>query len=276
LFAGKTIFGVVALAATLLVHRQLLTIVTPFVWLLLFDPSQAGDESQHFPRRLLSILAVLQTLYAYPVAGSQSLFIQEFLFIAVVVCVGDSLCWLADSRRMPERLVPWGRTAATAALGAVALLQVGVVAQRYRTYRSMPSLDLPGARLLHVEPDTKANLQWVVRNLKQQCDSFESLPGLPSLNFWTGIEPLTGLNNDGWLNTLSAQQQLQLVAAISSHPRACVVYNRNLVEFWNRGGENLEDRPLVGYIFRNFRPVGRSGDYQLMLRKERIAAAVVR
>jgi hypothetical protein len=273
LFAGKTVFGVVALV-TILFQRPLLSVVTPFAWLLMFDPNQADGESQSFPRRFLSILTVLQTLYAYPVAGSQFKFIQILLWITVVVCVGDSLFWLTDSRRMHEGLTRWGRTAATAALAAVALVQMGVVADRYRDYRSLPSLDLPGARLVHTKPDTKANFHWLVRNLKQQCDSFESLPGLPSLNFWTGIEPLTGLNGDAWTISLSPDQQRQVVAAISSHPRACMVYNRRLAEFWNPGGESLEDLPLAGYIFRNFQPVGGSGDYRLMLRNERIGAAV--
>jgi hypothetical protein len=275
LFAGKTVFGAVALVTTLL-HRQTLTIVTPFTWLLLFDPNLPDGESQSFPRRLLSILTVLQTLYAYPVAGSQLRFIQILLLITVVVCVGDSLSWLTGSRRMHERLIPWGRTAATAALAAVALVQVGLAMARYREYRSLPSLDLPGAQLVHVDPDTKANFHWLVVNLQRQCDSFESLPGLPSLNFWTGIEPLTGLNIDAWTVSLSPGQQRQVVAAISSHPRACMVYNRPLANFWNPGGESLENQPMVAYIFRNFQPVGVSGDYQLMLRNDRIDAAAVR
>jgi hypothetical protein len=275
LFAGKTAFGAVAVVAMLL-GLPLPTIVPPFAWLLLFDPNQANDEWQDFPRRLLAILTVLQTLYAYPVAGSQFEFIQVLLLVTVVVCVGDSLTWLTESPGKCDRPMPWGQTAATAALAAVALAQGGVLVDRYRDYSSLPSLDLPGARLLHVEPNTKANFHWLVRNLKEQCDSFESLPGLPSLNFWTGIEPLTGLNVDDWTLALSPDQQRQVVAAISSHPRACMVYNRPLARFWNPTGENLENLPLVHYIFRNFQPVGSSGDYQLMLRNERrIGAAAV-
>jgi hypothetical protein len=98
--------------------------------------------------------------------------------IVVVVCAGDSFSWLSASRRMYP-----GRATATAALVLIALVQVGVGVKRYREYRSLPSLNLPGARLVHVEPDIRANFHWMVRNLKKQCDSFESLPGLYSLNF---------------------------------------------------------------------------------------------
>jgi hypothetical protein len=269
LFVGKTLFSALALAI-IARHGLHLTTMAPFAWLLLFDPNQADSQSPSFPRRLLSILSVMQTLIAYPVAGSQFQFIQVLPLVAVVVCVGDSISWLTASWRIDERPMSWGRTVAVSALVVVALVQVAVVVDRYREYRSLPSLDLPGARLVHTKPETKANLQWLVHNLKQQCDSFESLPGLPSLNFWTGIDPLTGLNLDDWPAVFSNDQQQQVVAAISSHPRACMVYNPALVNFWNPGGESRENLPLVRYIFDNFRPVGGSGDYQLMLRNARI------
>jgi hypothetical protein len=275
LFAGKTAFALLALL-TIVFHRRLLTIVTPFAWLLLFHPNEEEDSMQSFPRRLLAILTVLQTLYAYPVAGSQASVIQILLVVTVAVCVGDSLAWLTQSRPIHGKFTFHWRIVATAVLSAIAVVDVGVVTYRYVKYQSLPSLDLPGARLVHTEPDTKANLEWVVRNLRQRCDSFESLPGLYSLNFWTGIEPLTGFNIDNWTVTLSSDQQKKVVAAISSHPRACVVYNRPLTEFWNPAGEQLEKYPLAGFIFRNFEPVDGSGDYQLLVRKERTVSAAVR
>ena len=272
LFAGKTFFCAVAIV-TIVFDRPLLSIVTPFAWLLLFDPNQAGDESPSLPRRLLSILAVLQTLYAYPIAGDQAGFIQILLLIAVGACVGDSVSWLPEFWRMPQVITHWSRGIATAALAGIALMQVEVGVDRYRIYYSLPSLDLPGARLVHVAPDIKATYQWLVENLDQQCDSFVALPGLPSLSFWTGIEPPTRFDIGAWTYTLSPEQQQQVVTAISSHPRACVVYNPRLTEFWNPGGKRLDDLPLVAYIFRNFHPVGASGDYQFMLRNERAGKA---
>jgi hypothetical protein len=270
LFAGKSAFSVIAVA-TVLSGRPLLSIVTPFVWLALFDPRQAEDESAYLPRRLLAILTVLQTAYAFPVAGSQFKFVQILLWIVLAVCVGDSCFWLAATYPIPKRLLRWRGMAATAALAVVALAEGTIAVDRYRTYQSMPPLDLPGARLVHVNPGFKADVHWLVRNLKQQCDSFESLPGLPSLNFWTGIEPLTGLNIGAWMVSLPADDQRRVVAAIDGHARACMVYNQPLTAFWNRSGENLEAQPLAQYIFANFRAAGASGDYQLLLRNQRFA-----
>jgi hypothetical protein len=274
LFAGKTVFCAVALAV-IVSGRPVLPVVIPFAWLLLFNPNQADDESQSFPRSLLSILTVLQSLYAYPVAGNQAQFIQILLWITLIVCVGDSLSWLAGAWRPSGVPVRWVRIAATAALVAVALLQVREGVQRFRKYRSLPSLDLPGARLVHVSPGIKADQRWLVGSLQRQCDSFESYPGLRSLNFWTGIEPLTGLSIDNWAQSFSPDQEQRVAAALSGHPQACVVYNPRLAEFWNPGKENLDNHPLVGYIFRNFQPVSGSGDYQLMLRSERVGKAAL-
>jgi hypothetical protein len=272
LFAGKTVFALVGLVA-ILFQGRLLTIVTPFAWLVLFDPDQANRETGAFPRCLLSILTVLQSLYAYPVAGSQSWFIEVLLATAVIVCAGDSLSWLTESWGSRERLVPWRRVAVTIALAGVTLAQMRMVEVRYREYRSLPSLDLPGARLVHIEPEEKASLHGLVQALKQRCDSFESLPGFPSLNFWSGIEPLTGLNSDAWIFSFSPQQQRRVVAALSSHPKACIVYHERLAAFWNPGGHDLGSLPLVHYIRQEFKPAMASGEYQLLIRKERMESA---
>jgi hypothetical protein len=272
LFAGKLLFCVIAIAAAL-TRRPLLPVVAPFVWLLLFNPSQTDDESQSFPRGMLAILTVLQALYAYPVAGNQYHLIQVLIWVAVVVCVGDTLSWFADYWRLREKSMRWGRAAATSALVMVALLHVRVGLGRYQTYQELSPLDLPGARLLRVDNETRENFKLLVSNLKQHCDSLESYPGLRSLNFWSGLNPVTGLNIDNWAQSFSAEQEQKVVAALSMHPHACVVYDLRLAEFWNPGQENLDHHPLVGYIFRNFQPVSESGDYQLMMRKDRIRTA---
>ena len=252
--------------------------MTPFAWLFFCSTptSRTNRIRNPFRRRLLSILTVLQTLYAYPVAGSQSQFLQILLLITVVVCVGDSLSWLTDSRRMPERLIPWGRTAATAALAAVALVQVGVVVDRY-LYPPVAAIAGPSRRATASRrPRDQGELPLAGSQPPAAVRLFRVLAGLAQPGLRTGIEPLTGLNIDAWIVWFSPGQQEQVVAAISSHPRAGTVYNRALTEFWNPGRKSLEDLPLVRYIFRDFQPVGSSGDYQLMLRKERIATAAVR
>jgi hypothetical protein len=275
LFAGKATLSVVSLAAVFF-GWPLLTVVSPFVWLLMFKPDQANDASQSYPRRLLAILTALQILYAYPIAGSQINFITVLLSTAVAVSLGDTIFWLIESRPAERDFGRWQRAAVSVALAGLAVIQVRELVTRYREYQSMPALDLPGAHLVHVPPPAKTDLAWLVRNLRQQCDSFESLPGLPSLSFWTRIEPLTGINVDAWTVSVSPELQRQIVAAISSHSRACMVYNQTLSDFWNPAHDNLDDLPLVHYIFQNFRSAGRRGDFQIMVKNDRVDTPVLR
>jgi hypothetical protein len=240
----------------------LLTYVSPFAWLVLFNPSDENREAQAFPRAFLCFLTVVQTIYAFPVAGSQNNLIQVLLFTLAAVCAGDSLVWLnATGVR--------SRWLSQLSLAGVAALYLVLCYTRYRNYVHLPSLDLPGAQRVHVTADQRRDFQWLARNIRQSCDAFEGLPGMPSLNFWTGVYPLTGQNMDNWMASFTDSQQKIVMAALERHPRACIVYNPTLVKFWGTKTEALESLPLVKFIGENFRTVASSGDYQLMMRKER-------
>src|SRR5207302_10056038 len=143
LMAGKTVFSVAAMPIAF-VPEGLLTFVTPFAWLLLIKPGDEDGDTQTFPRGLLCTLTVMQTLYAYPIAGSQRKLIQILLFLTVAVCLGDSLRWLTRGGQGPAWLLRRGRSIAIAALLVIALVYVGTGLYRYRLYRSDPALDLPG------------------------------------------------------------------------------------------------------------------------------------
>jgi hypothetical protein len=248
---------------------NLLALVTPFAWLVLFHPDEKDQEAQSFPRTLLCTVTILQTLIGFPIFGSQGLFIQCLLIVLVLVCAYDSLAWITGFGTRPRWFAHWGHAIAVGALAAIILLNFGIVLKRYHAYRALPALDLPGARQVHVEAEVKEHFEPLVSAIRRSCDAFESLPGLPSLNFWTEEYPLTGLNVDAWTLVLSAEQQGRVIAALSRHPRACIVYNPRLSAFWNPGGEDLEVLPLVQYIRQGFRPTMVSGEYQLLIRNAR-------
>jgi len=171
-------------------------------------------------------------MYAYPIAGSQADFIQVLLFCVAAVCLGDSLFWLCNLELTPHSISKQQKPLAIAALVILTLVDLAQAYDHYGKYRDAPSLDLPGARLLHVSPEQKTNFHWLVSNLRESCDSFEGLPGMYSLNFWTGIYPLTGFNMDSWMFCLSEEQQRKVVEAIARHPRACIVSNPTVLKMW--------------------------------------------
>jgi hypothetical protein len=213
----------------------------------------------------------MQTLYGYPVYGSQGRFIQILLLVVIAVCAGDSLGWLTSFGTRPAWFVRYRALIATASLVAIAGINLGIAVNRYRIYSALPSLGLPGAHRIHLDNPERADLVSITSNIARSCDVFEGLPGLPSLNFWTGKNPPTGINWDGWTLFFTPEQQNRIVQALSSHSRACIVYNPALAALWDPSGhQDFESMPLVRYIRREFRPAVASGEYRLLIRKERV------
>jgi hypothetical protein len=249
---------------TMVLGLPILPAVAPFAWLSLVP--NHNDDRDELSRTVLCSVAVIQTLYAYPVFGSQGDFIQVLLWIVVAVCGADALTfWTVrvDREGQSSRRHVLVRTA----LAAIVLCNLAIAANRYRNYVVLPALDLAGAHLMHVQTGQKVQLTAIAQGIELNCDAFESLPGLPSFNFWSQKYPVTGLNSDAWTLYLNPEQQRQIVDRLASVRRACVVSNPRLAAFWNKGGEDLDGLPLVKYIRQEFRPLLKAGDYTLSVRK---------
>jgi hypothetical protein len=272
----KLFVGAVTLIVAFWEPRLVLGFVTPFCWLLLCRPTEDPEIPVSFPRILLCSIAILQTLYAYPLAGSQASFLRVVLIMVGAVLLGDFLnarqlqSWFAHAGR------PLVRIAAVGILVFAALFYPVVAYGARAVYYSYPSLSLSGAQRIHVEANQAKQYQWLVRNLSRNCDSFVGLPGMPSLYFWTGSEPPGPahespgpLTMDNWLYGLSAEQQQVIVRDFARFPDACVVSNPYWVKFWNKGNVDLSSLPLVDYIYGHFKTVGQMDGYEFMVRKER-------
>jgi hypothetical protein len=53
------------------------------------------------------------------------------------------------------------------------------------------------------------------------------------------------------------------------HPRACAIYNPQLVAFWNRSNRDMNTLPLARYLHENFKVVGSLDDFSLLVRNDR-------
>jgi hypothetical protein len=249
--------------------------ITPYCWMVLYAPSEDMQSEQAFPRALLVVAAVLQTLYAYPIAGSQEPFIRVLLLVVAGVSIGDSLSAASRVDRIPTGARQYLPAFSAAFLICFPLYLMHLAYQARSEYRSQPSLALPGAERIHLAD--APTYQWLTKKLRQECDVFMGMPDILSLNFWAQQAPPTVFAAGDWMDNLNDEQQSEVAAVLSRHPNACIVYNPDLVAFWNRGNRDLSRLPLVRYIFDHFKTVdeigmvanGTPSRYYLMVRKER-------
>jgi hypothetical protein len=245
--------------------------VPPLAWLVLFGSSGREPNTYRFVRVLLCVLTILQLLYAYPVAGTQFVFVQVLPAILVIICLGDFLAQQRERLSKVPSLV--SRTAGTVALLSFVASYFMFVHSARAAYDSLPSLQLPGSDRIHVPEPQAQDYYWLVSQLNRHCDVFVGLPEVPSLHVWTGKDPLQGMDMDDWMIGMPDQQQLAATVILSQHPRACALYDQELVDFWDRPHHDVSALPLVSYIFQNFKVAGTTGHFALLVHKGRDLSA---
>jgi hypothetical protein len=170
----------------------------------------------------------------------------------------------------------FARPAAAFTLAAVALAYPVLAYRAKLLYASLTPLGMPGAERVHAEREEAEDFQWLVPQLRQNCDTFVGLPGIPSLYFWTG-KPMPGLvhqppgplNYGQWMDMFSSTEQQAIAEDFARHPGACAVYLPSGVASWNTGKQDVRRWPLANYILTHFKTIGQTGDYHFMIRNER-------
>lgn len=242
------------------------------LWVAAFAPA-AATESQFkgFLRVFLPALAVAEGLQVYPVPGSQ-VQIAALTFVPVgALCVSDGLdvlrAWSAESGRLDLKRSGVVATVALVALTAIVALNVvarpGINAAA--AYKNQPSLGLPGGTDLHLPEDQVQAYRAMVADLhKYGCTDFIGYPNVNSLYLWSEIEPPPPSAPGVWHLALTDKPQQRIVNELRASPKPCVIRSENRAEMWLEGRE-VPQRPLVRYIFSDFRPVQTVGEFEFML-----------
>jgi len=242
-------------------------LIPPFCWLLLYWNSDENRSSYGFARTLLCVLAIVQMLYAYPIAGAQVKFVEVLPFLVLLVCVSDVQAWRGKRLGPPSAIVL--RALGPVALICVAVFYLAIARSERNAYNALPSLQLPGAGRIHLQDEQAQDYRWLVRQLDSHCDVFVGLPELPSLHIWTGKNLLSGMYMGDWMIAMSDEQQLAASALLSQQPSACAVYNQQLVDFWDHPHHDVSSLPLVLYLSQNFKVAGRAGPFALLVHNDR-------
>jgi len=253
--------------------------VAPFAWIAAVPPAGLGEPPRlAAARRLWPILAALQLLHAYPVAGSQELW-SSFLLVPVgFITLTDAARQLAAwaQGRGWRSPTPAGRFRSTLA-GALAITVTGLASRRplleaRAAYDNGTPLALPGAGRLHLPGEQEATLVWLVGEIRQHCAMFVSVPGLNSLYLWTEQEPPTGLNATSWMYLFPSDLQARIVERIRGVDRLCFVLNPEELASWQQG-RPLPRGPLLDFLRHGFAPVGSRADYQIFVRSMKSSPA---
>jgi hypothetical protein len=243
----------------------------PLVWVAAVPTRGEGAQSERrFARVFLPALALLQTLHAYPVAGSQIAWASFLLVPVGAVCIADGLRELRD---LSER-APGGRSLAGFALDAIAVVLLAKVliagiafpAQHYSSlYRFRVPLGLPGAESIRVTPDERAGYRGLVGSLRAHCDTFSSIPGVNGLYLLAQQEPPTYVTTSGWMFLFDRETQARIVRELEQEDRLCVVRHEFLLNFWSQG-RPVPNLPLVAYLENDerFRAVAQWGGFELL------------
>lgn len=241
-----------------------------FAWLALVKPPGELDRTIEFPRLLLPPLAVLQSLHAFPVAGSQVVFSALLLIPVGALCVADGVRGVALSLSGRRERVVFFAIGVIAAILLTGNLVNIELKQRYYQARAAHdgwvSIGLPGADEIRVSPDEATKYQVITAAIKANCKSFVTLPGMNSFYFWSQQEPPTDYNGTGWPTLFDDSHQERVIAGTRLIRGLCLLENVPLAQLWGNG--RIPSGPLVRYLNSGFVPIATFGDYQLLKRPE--------
>ena len=278
--AGLTIWFTVARVAPFAVNPSAgnpdaLPLV--LAWVAVIPPSGVREPAhRRFLRVLLPALAVAETLEVYPVAGTQ-MAIAAVTFVPVgALCLADALTCLrawsaAGGAHGLERLSAVVGVVTVALAVMFALSSIARPAWSNAVlYGDRPALPFAGASSLHLPAPDVATYTGLVGLLhRYRCTTFIGYPSINSLYLWSSIDAPPPTIPGDWAEVLDGKRQQRVVDEMRASPRPCAIRSDTRADFW-LGGAAPPARPLVRYIFDDFKPVAQVGEFQFLLPKARV------
>jgi hypothetical protein len=233
-------------------------------------PLRADAEGQEDARlrQWLAVVFMLQSLHAYPVAGSQ-LNWATFLWVPLLaLAVRDAVLALPATWRSGSRYLGLG-VGACWAIGAYMAFNLGQIGYAKRSIGE--TLDLPGAGQVKPGNDTVYGLRIVAENATAHADLLYSLPGLYSFNLWTGLPTPTLDNATQWFLSLNDTRQAAIRDRLQSDPRAALIVQKDTLKFLVDHGFRVRGA-LGDYLGTQFQQAFEVDGYAFWVRKGRTVA----
>jgi hypothetical protein len=234
-----------------------LNIAPLFLWVFLVPAAgRTLGAREYYARVVMVCIAVLQSLQAYPVPGTQ-MYIGTFVMVPLA-CIGffDSLQWpfLASHPYLP-------RLISTLLIALVAVYSFRFFRCTARTYRAGVPLRLAGAQHLRLQPERVVVLRELATTLHQYSSTFLDTAGFNSLYLWTGKQPPNHLVVGSDIQIFTPQEQHGVIVALLEQPDSMIV--RQPGTFGSPAGST----PFHQEIDREFRVWRCIGPFELMVPK---------
>lgn len=256
--------GFFTFLSLLLMPNTIFLLALPLAWVATQAPNDLGaDPVGGYARVLLPALAVLESLQAYPFAGSQ-LSLAAFCLLPVgAITLGDGIRQLRGAGVAGRvKAIGWVAPAALVINIAVFLLFAVTVTAGFRTDTPV---GVPGAESVRLPAQTATQLRLLVAAVDRDCSSFVTFPGMNSFYIWTGEDPPIPMRVEVWWLFLDSDAQQSIVQQLASKPRLCVIKNQRVIDMWS-AGHQVPSTPLVDFIDRQFAHDSSYGDYELLVR----------
>jgi len=262
--------GLYIVAIFAFTNRDVIVNATLFVPLGLLPDTGEWAASKYVPRLFVSLLTATELLESYPVGGSQVAISVAPLLLWSFICIYDGSRELV--RRFPQLEQAPGRLPAMGTLvGMLLILCIEakmLKGSRWRMRFFTPASTLRGSQSLHLRPATERMYVTLASSIGRNCDMLYTLPGMGSLNLWSGAEAPNGMNLTAWVRFFRPEQQQEILGILQNDPNACVVWNPRIESFWNPLEFNATS-PLASYIVNDMPRVSTIGDYQIRVNPQR-------
>jgi hypothetical protein len=235
------------------------------MWIFVLPLNEAERETQRL-RTWLALLAVTQALHAFPVSGSQ---ISWATFLVLpLAAVGT----VAAARHVASAMnwdgLKGSRLVAAGLISAFALRGGETAAKGWQRLQEGDALGLPGTAGIQVPQTTASALRMLTLNAAAHGEMLFTLPGLNSLNLWSGLPAPTGQNATLWFYLLTEVQQEAIRERLAATPNAVVVVHRELLAFLAARGISTASS-LTTFLEQEFETTFRIDAYEFRVRRGR-------
>jgi hypothetical protein len=193
----------------------------------------------------VALIALLQILHAYPVAGSQMAW-GSFLSLALVAAGWgrEIQQWRLNGRPYPAWL--WGGAALVAAgAGTASMAHTG-----WQRYHNSTPLPFVGAGDIRLDDRSRVGLTALVQNATVHSDVLFTRQGMYSFNLWSSVPTPTARNATHWFWLLDEPEQADIIARLENE-RSAVIINEPLDAFLEQIDVEVSG-PLQDYLNKSY------------------------